>query len=51
MADGSAYTIVGVYNGKSEVIDSADTEKEAEYLVREYRMAYGQSWRIYWHAA
>ena len=42
-----AFTIIGVYGGKAEVIDSADTKQEAEYLVREYQMAYGQTWRVY----
>ena len=40
------YEIVGVYNGQSEVLDTADTEEEAEYLKTEYSMAFGNSWMI-----
>ena len=38
--------IIGTYRGKSEVIDTAKDQKEADYLVREYRMAFGPDWTI-----
>jgi len=40
------FRIVGTYQGKSEVIDRATTEKEANYLASEYRMAFGRDWLI-----
>lgn len=44
-----AYTIFGSYQGSSkEAIDTADDEKTAEYLVGEYKLAYGSNWNI-WH--
>lgn len=33
---------------KPEIIDTADSAKEAEQMVSEYRMAYGDGWLI-WH--
>ena len=33
---------------KPEIIDTAETMKDAAYLVGEYRMAYGSSWLV-WH--
>ena len=41
------YKIIGIYNGRSEVLDEASNKKEANYLVSEYRMAYGVGWHIY----
>ena len=42
------YKIMGRYgNGRAEEVDSADTRKEAEYLLAEYRLAYGAGWRLW----
>ena len=41
------YLIMGVYRGNIEQIDTADTKKDADYLVREYSLAYGSAWRVY----
>lgn len=35
------YEIVAKTASGWEVIDTADTKKEKDYLVKEYRMAYG----------
>ena len=41
------YKISGKYlNEEWEEIDTAEDKKEAEYLVKEYRMAYGKDWKI-----
>lgn len=40
------YKIIGVYNGKKEVVDTAETEGEAYSLLKEYRMAYGKDWKL-----
>lgn len=45
------YEIIGRYQGESEVIDTADTKQEAEYLVGEYRLAYGAGWSISYRKA
>jgi hypothetical protein len=42
------YKIIGIYRGKKEVIDTAKDLTEANYLVNEYRMAYGPTWTIYY---
>jgi len=41
------YTIIGVYKGEKEEIDRADHKRDAEYLVREYQLAFGRDWIIY----
>lgn len=41
------YEIIGIYKGQSEVIDEAETLKDAIYLVNEYKLAFGPDWRIY----
>lgn len=41
------YKIMGEYRRKTEELDEADTKKEADYLAREYRIAYGEDWRIW----
>ena len=41
------YKIMGEYRRKTEEIDEVDTKKEADYLAREYRIAYGEDWRIW----
>lgn len=33
--------------GHAEEVDSASTKKEANYLVKEYRMAYGPDFWVY----
>ena len=39
------FTIIAFYKGRTgEEIDSADTLREAEYLVGEYSLAYGPGW-------
>lgn len=35
------FTLWGTYKGKTEEIDSAEERREAEYLLGEYRMAFG----------
>lgn len=41
------YKIMGRYNnGATEEIDSAPTEQEADFLRREYIMAFGRGWNI-----
>jgi hypothetical protein len=34
-------------NGRTEEIDSADTEQEAETLLGEYRLAFGPTWTLW----
>lgn len=34
-------------NNKPEVVDRASSEREANYLVGEYRMAFGKDWTIW----
>lgn len=41
------YFILGTYLGQTEVIDSADTLDEANYLRHEYRIAFGRGWKIF----
>jgi hypothetical protein len=40
------YKIVGKYRGKVEVLDRARDLREAEYLAREYSIAFGPEWSI-----
>ena len=41
------FKIMGKYKGGSwEEIDTADTKQDAEYLLQEYRIAYGGEWRL-----
>jgi hypothetical protein len=40
------FLIMGYYEGNGEVVDEADTRGEAEFLAREYRMAFGPGWCI-----
>jgi hypothetical protein len=32
----------------AEEIDTAESEADADQLVKEYRMAYGTGWAIWW---
>ena len=41
------FVIVGVYRGKREEIDQTETEKDADYLVKEYAMAFGKDWTLF----
>jgi len=34
-------------NGKVEDLDQAENPADADYLVREYRMAFGSDWTIW----
>jgi hypothetical protein len=40
------YRIMGKYRGKTEEIDTAETRKEADRLVEEYRVAFGSQWVV-----
>ena len=40
------YLIIGTNKRKSEVIDEAETAKDAEYLAREYGLSFGKEWHI-----
>lgn len=40
------YQIIGVSQFGREIIDHADTVREACYLVGEYRLAFGPGWTI-----
>lgn len=42
------FIIKGRYRGVTEELDSADTEFEAEYLVNEYQLAYGNDWSVWY---
>lgn len=39
--------IMGELNGNTEVLDDTECRKEAEILAREYRVTFGESWRIW----
>jgi hypothetical protein len=41
------YQIIGIYKGNREVIDETDSKQDADYLVSEYRLAYGNEWKVY----
>lgn len=41
------YRIMGAYGTTTEEIDEAETLEEANRLVAEYRMAYGEGWAIW----
>lgn len=41
------YRIMGKYKGQTEEIDTAETEKEAQYLQGEYQLAYGAQWQVW----
>lgn len=40
--------IYGEYKGKTEELDEAYNKKQAEELAREYRIAFGPDWRIWY---
>jgi hypothetical protein len=41
------YVILGYYRGGEEEIDTAETKTETQYLLKEYRLAYGSEWTIW----
>jgi len=42
------YVIWGQYRlDDPEEIDSAETKEDADYLRKEYKLAFGSEWRIY----
>ena len=41
------YKIMGTYQGETEELDETSDLRDAEYLLGEYRMAYGREWRIF----
>jgi hypothetical protein len=41
------YRIMGKSSFGTEEIDSADTRQEAEYLLAEYRLAFGPGWVLW----
>lgn len=41
------WEIRGKYQGETEVIDETTSKEDADYLVSEYRMAYGSGWTIW----
>jgi len=41
------YVIIGKYGGEEEELDRIGNVEEAEYLVEEYRMAFGSDWDIW----
>ena len=41
------YLVVGRYkNNPYEVIDGADSHPDAMYLMKEYKLAYGNEWTL-----
>lgn len=41
------YSIIGRSKHGVEIIDSANTKQEADYLVNQYSIAFGRDWSIY----
>lgn len=41
------FKIIGVYNGVREVIDEFDTRREANKMLLEYKLSYGNEWSLY----
>jgi hypothetical protein len=41
------YKIMGKYGEETEEIDTAKNKKEAEYLLCEYKLAFGRGWTIW----
>ena len=42
------YTLMGKYkNGRQEEIDTAETKHDADYLLQEYRLAFGPAWLLW----
>lgn len=47
MTKNKLFKIMGELNGNAEQIDDTECHKEAEILAREYRVAFGEGWRIW----
>lgn len=46
--DEGIYKIMGEYRHKIEVLDEVEgTKKEAEHQARDYRISFGEDWRIW----
>lgn len=41
------YRIMGIYQGRTEEIDTAKSEEDALYLAGEYQIAFGRDWSIW----
>ena len=42
------YEVIGKYKSSpSEVVDEADTMEDAEYMLNEYRISYGSTWKLH----
>tara|TARA_R100000781_G_scaffold26563_1_gene19667 strand:- start:773 stop:910 length:138 start_codon:yes stop_codon:yes gene_type:complete len=42
------YKIIGIYKGNKEVLEEqVETKQEANFLVQEYQMSFGNEWIIY----
>lgn len=42
-----AWRIMGRYKGRTEEVDTAETQGEAYRLLGEYRMAFGPGWELW----
>ena len=40
------YQIIGTYRGNTEILDTAESEDDAKFLIWEYRMAFGNELTI-----
>ena len=40
------YKIMGTYKNKKEILDTTEDESTANYLVREYQLAFGSNWKV-----
>lgn len=47
MENKETFRIYGQYQGRAELIDEFETEKEARRCLSEYRMAYGPGWLLW----
>jgi hypothetical protein len=47
MTNNDLFRIMGEFGGKTEELDDTACRKEAERLAREYRVAFGESWRVW----
>lgn len=41
------YNIVGEHKGEKEVIDTSEQLSQANYMLTEYRMAFGPEWTLW----
>ena len=42
-----SYVIFGMYQGTTEEIDSFDSLREANAMLREYRLSFGGGWQLW----